>query len=195
MFSYVVSQCSGNGPSRRGAQTPRARRDMTAGSSNTSDTVVLPYPKTCSTGPPSQAEVLPCLEFRFEVVEETPSERRSLLTPVEATPSPQPSPPSTTILINLRTLGLDSILPHDAKDYEVAAVKLGTATCSRERVLREIDRVIEELRGLVTSFNVANDGVALSAMVYDAVQEHHHRHPKITDFMRRLVDAIHPRAP
>jgi hypothetical protein len=105
--------------------------------------------------------------------------------------SARPDSTTSTILINLRTLGLDSTLPHDSPDFTVAAVKLGRASRARAEVLEEVDRAVDDLRVLVDSFNDANDNVALSSSLYEAIR-HHHSRPKISRVMADLVNALHP---
>jgi hypothetical protein len=91
----------------------------------------------------------------------------------------------------LRTLGLDSILPHDSEDFTIAAVKLGRAARARADVLEQVDLAVDKLRSLIESFNDANSNVAMSASLYEAVRVYHSR-PKISRVMADLVNALHP---
>jgi hypothetical protein len=142
------------------------------------------------------------LDFRFEVVEGAASCHcghrvvvhppcREEENPPDDVSSPGRSDPS--VLLNLRTLGLDSILPHDARDFTIAAVNLGLASRARAEAIEKLDNAIENLRALVDSFNETNNGVALSGSLYEAVRLHHSR-PRITKVMWDLVNGLHPPA-
>ncbi|KAH6905255.1 hypothetical protein BKA70DRAFT_1226021 [Coprinopsis sp. MPI-PUGE-AT-0042] len=106
-------------------------------------------------------------------------------------PNADSSSTNTTVLVNLRTLGLDSVLPHNSPDFTIAAVKLGRASRARAEVLHEVDRAVEDLQVLVDSFNNTNENVAFSASLYEAVR-HYHSCPKISQVMTDLVNALHP---
>ncbi|KAH6905054.1 hypothetical protein BKA70DRAFT_1226248 [Coprinopsis sp. MPI-PUGE-AT-0042] len=165
------------------------------------NTVVLPHPTTWATETPPQSKPLPVLEFRMELVEDAPCgcRRKTIARPLCG--EDQDDPPnaeaagsadaSGTVLLNLRTLGLDSVMPHDSPDFTIAAVKLGRAARARAEVLERVDRAVDDLRVLIDSFNTANDNVALSASLYEAVRTYHSR-PKISRVMAELVDALHP---
>ncbi|KAH6901544.1 hypothetical protein BKA70DRAFT_1229713 [Coprinopsis sp. MPI-PUGE-AT-0042] len=139
--------------------------------------------------------------IRMELVEDAPCgcRRKTIARPLCG--EDQDDPPnaeaagsadaSGTVWLNLRTLGLDSVMPHDSPDFTIAAVKLGRAARARAEVLERVDRAVDDLRVLIDSFNTANDNVALSASLYEAVRTYHSR-PKISRVMAELVDALHP---
>ncbi|KAH6890743.1 hypothetical protein BKA70DRAFT_1441753 [Coprinopsis sp. MPI-PUGE-AT-0042] len=166
------------------------------------DTIVtLPHAESWTETPP-QTQAMPGLNFRFELVESTECRCQEKIVvhppcreddvPLNSSDNVSGSPGSNpSVFLNLRTLGLDSLLPHDARDFTVAAVNLGLASRARAEDLEKLDHAIEDLRVLVDSFNESNNGVALSASLYEAVRLCHSR-PRITKVMWDLVNALHP---
>ncbi|KAH6907240.1 hypothetical protein BKA70DRAFT_1428208 [Coprinopsis sp. MPI-PUGE-AT-0042] len=138
-------------------------------------TVTLPHSETWVTETPPQTQVLPGMDFRFEVVEgkecccrqkvvvHPPCREEDVNAPDDVSSSVSSDP---SILLNIRTLGLESVLPHDARDFTIAAVNLGLASRARAEALETLDNAIENLRRLIDSFNESNNGVALAAQWY-----------------------------
>ncbi|KAH6883621.1 hypothetical protein BKA70DRAFT_1446627 [Coprinopsis sp. MPI-PUGE-AT-0042] len=173
--------------------SPRTQFESTPGD----NTLVLPHPKTWTETPP-QSQPLPVLEFRMELLEDRTCRCRRKTVARPPCREDNADPPNAesgsadyTVLLNLRTLGLDSVLPHDSPDFTIAAVKLGRASRARAEALEQIDRAVEDLRVLIDLFNNANDNIALSASLYEAVR-HYHSRPKISRVMADLVNALHP---
>ncbi|KAH6883746.1 hypothetical protein BKA70DRAFT_1238171 [Coprinopsis sp. MPI-PUGE-AT-0042] len=159
---------------------------------------VIHQPQAGPSETPRQAQALPGLDLQLELVEETISRRRLLLgsakTPANADETTEPSSSNNSmVFIDLATLGLESVVPADSKDYTVAAIKLATSSRAREAALHEIDTTLETLRAQVARYNEANEDVTFSSGLYDSVKARYRLTPKVGEFMETLVNTLIPR--
>ncbi|KAH6909383.1 hypothetical protein BKA70DRAFT_1222233 [Coprinopsis sp. MPI-PUGE-AT-0042] len=173
----------------------------TASPTGPSSPPILPHPPSWCTGTPNQARPLPSLNMRVEMVEETVQISRKKVIINEPTARvaseeylapTQESSESTTVFVDLATLGLDSVLPPDSKDYTVAALKLGQATRGCDSLLQEIDGMVAALRRLVAQYNDSNDDVALASSLYEAVKGRYPTGTNVGTFMKAVVDTLVP---
>ncbi|KAH6899279.1 hypothetical protein BKA70DRAFT_1437423 [Coprinopsis sp. MPI-PUGE-AT-0042] len=160
-------------------------------------TPIIYQPRAVHSESIPQAQTLPSLHLQLELVEETISRRRLLLSSPKPEYDPEervdPSTENTAVFIDLTTLGLESVLPPDSKDFTVAAIKLATSSRARDAMLSEIDTTLATLRDQVDRYNSANDDVAFSSDFYDAVKARYQRTPKVGEFMQTLLNTLVPR--
>jgi hypothetical protein len=141
---------------------------------------------------PAEVRPLPSLGVDIELVEETVSRRRLLLHPSSSPPVLDTPPQSSSgmMFINLTTLGLESILPPNSKDFVVAAVKLVKSVRDREEKLKAIDGQIEVLRTLISSYNSSNTDVDFSSSLFDSVHARYQATPTVGEYMNAVVVSL-----